>query len=85
MRPGPCASAGWRRDWDGVPRRRGRGCQRPEKAATVNRDFAAYEEALQYFPRTTSVADARTHFADIAQGTLPFAEEEPIRRREWSY
>jgi hypothetical protein len=51
----------------------------------VNRDFAAYEEALQYFPRTTSVADARTHFADIAQGTLPFAEEEPIRRREWSY
>lgn len=52
--------------------------QRPEKAAAVNRDFASYEEALQYFLRTTNVIDARTYFADIAQGTLPFADEEPI-------
>ena len=52
--------------------------QRAEKAAAVNRDFASYEEALQYFLRTTNVTDARTYFADIAQGTLPFAEQEPI-------
>ena len=52
--------------------------QRPEKAAAVNRDFASYEEAVQYFLRTTNVTDARTYFADIAQGTLPFAEQEPI-------
>jgi hypothetical protein len=51
--------------------------QRPEKSAAVNRDFASYEEALQYFLRATNVTDARTYFADIAQGTLPFAEQEP--------
>jgi hypothetical protein len=51
--------------------------QRPEKSAAVNRDFASYEEAVQYFLRTTNVTDARTYFADIAQGTLPFAEQEP--------
>jgi hypothetical protein len=50
---------------------------RPEKAATVNKDFASYEEALQYFLRTTNVTDARTYFADIAQGMLPFPQEEP--------
>ena len=49
---------------------------RSEKAATVNRDFASYEEALQYFLRVSNITDARTYFADIAQGTLPFAEEE---------
>ncbi len=43
----------------------------------VNRDFASYEEALQYFLRTANVTDARTYFADIAQGRLSFAEEEP--------
>lgn len=50
---------------------------RPEKAATVNKDFASYEEALQYFLRTTNVTDARNHFFNIAQGMLPFAKEEP--------
>lgn len=52
--------------------------QRPEKAAEVNKDFASYEEAVQYFLRTTNVTDARTYFADIAQGTFPFAEQEPM-------
>lgn len=52
--------------------------QRPEKAAAVNRDFASYEEAVQYFLRATNVTDARIYFTDIAQGKLPFAEEESI-------
>jgi hypothetical protein len=51
--------------------------QRPEKAATVSRDFASYEEALQYFLSTTNVTNARAWFADIVQGTFPFAEQEP--------
>lgn len=50
---------------------------RPEKAATVNKDFASYEEALEYFLRTTNIIDARTYFSDLAQGKLPFAEQEP--------
>jgi hypothetical protein len=50
---------------------------RPEKAAAVNKDFASYEEALQYFLRKTNVTDAWTCFAEIAQGTLPFPGEEP--------
>ena len=50
---------------------------RPERAATINRDFASYEEAVQYFLRATNIADARTYFADLAQGKLPFATEEP--------
>ncbi len=50
---------------------------RPEKAAAVNRDFASYEEALQYFLRATNITNAMDHFADIAQGKLPFADLEP--------
>jgi hypothetical protein len=49
---------------------------RPEKAATISRDFASYEEALQYFMRATNVKDARTYFSDLAQGKL-FPDEEP--------
>jgi hypothetical protein len=51
---------------------------RSEKAAAVNRDFASYEEALQYFLRTTNITSAMNHFADIAQLKLPFTDEEPI-------
>jgi hypothetical protein len=50
---------------------------RPEKAAAVNKDFASYEEALQYFLRTVNITDAGLYFADIAQGRLPFADQEP--------
>jgi hypothetical protein len=50
--------------------------QRPEKRAVASREFASYEEALQYFLRTTNVTDASAHFAEIAQGLLPFAEED---------
>lgn len=52
--------------------------QKPEKPAAANREFASYEEALEYFLRTTNVIDARTYFPDIAQATLPFPEQEPI-------
>ena len=52
---------------------------RPEKAATINRDFASYEEAVQYFLRVTNITDARTYFADLAQGILPFPDEEPTQ------
>jgi hypothetical protein len=52
---------------------------RPEKAATINRDFASYEEALQYFLRTTNITDASTYFADFMQGDLPFPAEEPTQ------
>ena len=45
---------------------------RPEKAATDSDDFASYEEALQYFLRAANITDARTYFADFAQGILPF-------------
>jgi len=51
----------------------------PEKAATSNRDFASYEEAVQYFLRATNVTDAAKYFADLAQGTLPFPDEEPTQ------
>jgi hypothetical protein len=51
--------------------------QRPEKLAVASREFASYEEALQYFLRTTNVTDASAHFAEIAQGVLPFAKEDP--------
>ena len=50
---------------------------RPEEAAAVNRDFASYDEALQYFLRTTNITNAVDHFADIAQLKLPFTDEEP--------
>jgi hypothetical protein len=50
---------------------------RPEKAAEVNRDFASYEEALQYFLKTVKIVDAMAHFPDIAQRSFPFAEKEP--------
>ena len=52
---------------------------RPERAATVNRDFASYEEAVQCFLRATNITDARTYFADLAQGELPFPDEEPTQ------
>jgi hypothetical protein len=52
---------------------------RPEKAATINKDFASYEEAVQYFVRVTNITDARTYFADIFQGKLLFASEEPTQ------
>ena len=52
---------------------------RPERAATINRDFASYEEAVQYFLRATNITDARTYFADLAQGILPFPNEEPTK------
>jgi hypothetical protein len=51
--------------------------QRPEKSAVVNRDFASYEEALQYFLRTANITDAAAHSPDLAQRKLPFAEKEP--------
>jgi hypothetical protein len=43
-----------------------------------HRDFASYEEALQYFLRTTNITNAMDHFADTAQRKLPFNDEEPI-------
>jgi hypothetical protein len=52
---------------------------RPERTATINRDFASYEEALQYFLRATNITDARTYFVDLAQGILPFPDEEPTQ------
>jgi hypothetical protein len=45
---------------------------RPERIATATKEFASYEEALQYFFSTTNVTDAWPHFPDVAQGTLPF-------------
>jgi hypothetical protein len=50
---------------------------RPEKPAAVNKDFASYEEALQYFLRTVNITDAGLYFADLAQGKLPFEDQEP--------
>ena len=50
---------------------------RPEKAATIDRNFASFEEALQHFLRVANIADAWTHFASIAQRDLPFSEVEP--------
>ena len=50
---------------------------RAEKSATINRDFASYEEALQYFVTVANVTDATAHFANIGQGKLLLVEEEP--------
>ena len=50
---------------------------RAEKSATVNRDFASYEEALQYFVRSANITEATVHFGNIAQGKLLLVEEEP--------
>jgi len=50
---------------------------RAEKSATVTRDFASYEEALQYFVRVANITDASSWFKDTRQRELPFAEEEP--------
>jgi hypothetical protein len=30
-----------------------------------------------YFLRTVNIADAAAHFADLAQGKLPFEDQEP--------
>jgi hypothetical protein len=54
----------------------------PEAASPVchvwrERRDTLYEEALQYFLRTTNITDAMDHFADIAQRKLPFTDEEP--------
>lgn len=51
----------------------------PEKVATINKDFASYGEAVQYFLRATNVTDAAEYFPDPAQGIFPFATEEPIQ------
>jgi hypothetical protein len=51
--------------------------QRPEKAATVNRDYAAYEDALEYFLRATNITDAASYFPDLMQRSLKFDVEEP--------
>lgn len=50
---------------------------RPEKAATVSRDFASYEEALLYFVRAANIMGAADYFGDAAQAKLPFPEQEP--------
>ena len=42
-----------------------------------HRDFASYEETLQYFLRITHITNAMDHFADNAQRKLPFTDEEP--------
>lgn len=47
---------------------------RAEKFGEVNRDFASYEEALQYFVRNANITDARTYFGDTAQGKLRLEE-----------
>jgi len=47
--------------------------QRPEKAATVNRDFASYEEAVQYFLRTTN-SPRSAAFPRPCAGEFPFAK-----------
>ena len=52
---------------------------RPERAATISRDFASYEEAVQYFLRATNITGAMAYFADLAQGKLPFSNEEPTQ------
>ncbi len=51
---------------------------RPEKTATINTDFASYEEALSYFLRATNITGAGDYFADVAQRRLPFPDEEPL-------
>ena len=48
----------------------------PERTASAIRDFASYEEAIEYFLRATNVIDAMKYFADLAQGMLPFPAEE---------
>jgi hypothetical protein len=50
---------------------------RPEKPATVNRDFASYQEALQYFLRVTNIIDAMTCFPNMMQTSFKFDEEDP--------
>ena len=52
---------------------------RPESAAAISNDFASYEGALLYFLRATNVTDARTYFADHAQGILHFPDKEPAK------
>ncbi len=47
---------------------------RPEKEAAVSRDFALFEEAVQYFLRVTNVQEGLTHFPTIRQTSFPFAE-----------
>ena len=50
---------------------------RAEKSATVNREFASYEEALRYFVRSANVTNATAYFDGMAQGKLAFLEEDP--------
>ena len=42
-------------------------------------DQLAMGAAVQYFLRATNITDARTYFADLAQGRLPFSNEEPTQ------
>jgi hypothetical protein len=51
--------------------------QRPEKIAVASKDFASFEEAVHFFLKTTNIADATAHFADILQQKFPFAQPEP--------
>jgi len=50
---------------------------RPEKEATESRDFASFEEALEYLLRVTNVRDGLSHFPKIMQRTFQFVEEPP--------
>lgn len=47
---------------------------RPEKHATINKDFASYEEAVQYFLKETNITDASTYFPGYDQWNLPFPD-----------
>ena len=52
---------------------------RPEGVATTAKDFASYEEAVQYFLRAANIKDAEVYFPNPAQGKLPFPGEEPTQ------
>jgi hypothetical protein len=51
---------------------------RPEKWAEASRDFASFEEALQYFLRVTDIREGMTYFPRLRQHVLPFGEEPGI-------
>lgn len=50
---------------------------RPEKHATINKDFASYEEAVQYFLKETNITDAGNYFPGYDQWNLPFPDPAP--------
>ena len=45
----------------------------------IPENHLAMGAAVQYFLRATNITDARTYFADLAQGRLPFSNEEPTQ------